>query len=191
MRYDTTDSLLDPTTGVRAVASVNAYPKALGSSVNLVEGHAAGSTYYALDEDANTILAGRLGIGALGGAPLAEIPDAHRFYAGGGGSVRGYTYRTISPLLFHQITGGRSLLEGTAEVRIKITETIGIVPFIDAGGAFRASIPNFKDYIGIGAGIGLRYYTPIGPIRFDVATPVNRRSGDSPIAIYVSIGQSF
>ena len=68
---------------------------------------------------------------------------------------------------------------------------IGVVPFIDAGGAFRSSIPDFKDFVGVGAGLGLRYLTPIGPIRLDVATPVDRRHGDSPVAIYVSIGQAF
>lgn len=189
--YDTTDSLLDPTRGVRAAATVNAYPEALGSSVGFVETHLSGSTYYALDEEAKYVLAGRVAAGSLDGAPLADIPSAHRFYSGGGGSVRGFTYGTISPLLYHQITGGRSLLEANLEARIKVTQTIGVVPFIDAGGAFRASIPNFKDYVGIGAGAGLRYLTPIGPIRLDVATPVNRRSGDGPVAAYVSIGQAF
>ena len=189
--YDTTDSLLDPTRGIRATGSLDAYPEGLGSTLNLVKARFAGSTYYALDEDANYVLAGRLAAGAMGGAALAAIPSEQRFYSGGGGSVRGFTYGTISPLLFGQITGGRSLLEGAAEIRVKITQTIGIVPFIDAGGAFRSSIPHFNDYVGIGAGLGLRYLTAIGPIRLDVATPVNRRSGDSPIAIYVSIGQAF
>jgi translocation and assembly module TamA len=189
--YDTTDNLLDPTRGVRAQGSLSAYPEAFGSTINLVEARVAGSTYYAIDEDANYVLAGRLAAGSLSGAPLAAIPSEERFYSGGGGSVRGFTFGTISPLLFGQITGGRSLLEGSAEVRIKITQTIGIVPFIDAGGAFRSSIPDFRDYVGIGAGLGLRYLTPIGPIRLDVATPVNRRSGDSPVAVYVSIGQAF
>jgi translocation and assembly module TamA len=189
--YDTTDNLLDPTRGIRAQGSVQAFPRALGSTIDLVESRISGSTYYALDEDANYVLAGRIAAGTLAGAALAAIPSEERFYSGGGGSVRGFTFGTISPLLFNQITGGRSLLEGSAEVRVKLTQTIGIVPFIDAGGVFRSSLPNFQDYVGIGAGLGLRYLTPIGPIRLDVATPVNRRPGDSPVAIYVSIGQAF
>lgn len=191
VHYDTTDNLLDPTRGIRAAGSVNAYGEAVGSSINLLQARGAVSTYYAVDEDARYVLAGRLAAGTLTGAPLAAIPSEQRFYAGGGGSIRGYTLGTVSPLLFGKIIGGRSLLEGSAEVRIKVTQTIGIVPFIDAGGAFRASVPNFKDYVGVGAGIGLRYLTPIGPIRLDVATPVNRRPTDSPIAAYVSIGQAF
>ena len=87
--------------------------------------------------------------------------------------------------------GGRSLLEGSLEARIKITDTIGVVPFVDAGNAFLASYPDFKDQLQFSAGLGLRYYTAIGPIRLDVAAPLNKRPGDKPVAVYVSIGQSF
>ncbi|MEH6952418.1 BamA/TamA family outer membrane protein [Nitrobacter sp. NHB1] len=190
-RYDTTDNLLDPTRGVRLAATVNAYPKLMGSTIDLYEARLAGSTYYALDEDAKYVLAGRLAVGSLGGAPLASIPDAHRFFSGGGGSVRGFGFNTISPMMLGKIVGGRSLVEGSAEVRVKVTPTIGIVPFIDFGTASSSSLPNFDDYVGYGAGIGLRYFTPVGPIRLDVATPLNPRPGDSLWAVYVSIGQAF
>jgi translocation and assembly module TamA len=190
-RYDTTDNPLDPTRGARLSATVNAYPKLMGSTIDLFEGRVSGSAYYALDEQADYVLAGRLAAGSLTGAPLADIPDSHRFFAGGGGSVRGYGFNTISPMMFGQITGGRSLFEGSAEVRVRITPTIGIVPFLDFGTASRSSLPNFSDYIGYGPGIGLRYLTPVGPIRLDVATPLNPRPGDSRYAIYVSIGQAF
>lgn len=190
-RYDTTDNLLDPTRGVRLAATVNAYPTLLGSTIDLYEARLAGSAYYALDEDANYVLAGRLAVGSLGGAPLASIPDAHRFFSGGGGSVRGFGFNTISPMMFGQIVGGRSLIEGSAELRVKVTPTIGIVPFFDFGTASSSSMPNFNDYVGYSAGIGLRYFTPVGPIRLDVATPLNPRPGDSRWAVYVSIGQAF
>ena len=88
--------------------------------------------------------------------------------------------------------GGRSLLEASLEARIKITDTIGIVPFVDAGTAFEASYPDFDEPIRVAAGLGLRYYTGIGPIRLDIATPLRRESGDDRgIAIYVGIGQAF
>ena len=190
-RYDTTDNALDPTRGVRLSATVNAYPRLMGSTINLFEARAAGSAYYAIDEDANYVAAGRLAVGTLTGAQLADIPDAHRFYAGGGGSVRGYAYNTISPMIFGQITGGRSLIEGSAELRVKVTPTIGVVPFVDFGTTSRSSLPNFGSFVGYSAGLGLRYFTPVGPIRLDVATPLNRRPGDSRYAIYVSIGQAF
>ncbi|MCP1845988.1 translocation and assembly module TamA [Bradyrhizobium sp. USDA 4524] len=190
-RYDTTDNPLDPTRGVRLAATVNAYPKLMGSTIDLFEGRVSASAYYALDEQADYVLAGRLAAGSLAGAPLADIPDSHRFFAGGGGSVRGYGFNTISPMMFGQITGGSSLIEGSAEVRVRITPTIGLVPFLDFGSVSHSSLPGFSDYVGYGAGLGLRYLTPVGPIRLDVATPLNPRPGDSRYAIYVSIGQAF
>jgi translocation and assembly module TamA len=123
---------------------------------------------------------------------LADIPATRRFYAGGGGSVRGYAYRTLSPLgPFGHLIGGRSLFEASVEARIKITDTIGIVPFFDAGMAFDVELPDFKQELQYAAGLGLRYYTPIGPIRLDVAAPLNPRKGDKPVAVYISIGQAF
>jgi translocation and assembly module TamA len=138
------------------------------------------------------VLAGRVGFGSMTGADLADIPANRRFFAGGGGSVRGYAYKSLGPQdIFGNPLGGRSLLEGSIEARIKLTDTIGIVPFLDAGTAFEASLPDFKEEIRVAAGLGLRYYTGIGPIRLDVAVPLNRERGDSAAAVYVSLGQAF
>lgn len=192
LTYDSTNSQLDPTEGIRATASVTPYPTFLGSTVGVVQTRATVSAYYALDEDARYVLAGRLGFGSLAGASLEDIPSTRRFYAGGGGSVRGYAYRTLAPLgPFNNLIGGRSLLEASVEARIKITDTIGVVPFFDAGSAFESEFPDFKESIKMAAGLGLRYYTPIGPIRLDVAAPLNPRKGDKPVAVYISIGQAF
>ena len=192
MRYDSTDNLLDPTKGIRVIASVTPFVGLSGPSDGFVQTKLAASSYYSIDEDARYILAGRIGFGSDVGSNLADIPSNLRFYGGGSGSVRGYTYRTLSPLsATGQLIGGRSLLDGSIEARIKVTDTIGIVPFIDAGTAFASSYPDFDRRIALAAGLGLRYYTPIGPIRLDLATPLNPRRGDKPIAVYVSIGQSF
>ncbi|MDB5643745.1 MAG: hypothetical protein JWN07_3062 [Hyphomicrobiales bacterium] len=191
VRYDSTDNLLDPKSGVRLTGTVTGYPTAFGSTVGFVEAKATGSAYYSLDEDSRYVLAGRLGLGTIAGADLTDVTSGHRFFAGGGGSVRGYAYRTVSPQFAGNIIGGRSLFEGSAEARIKITDTIGVVPFVDVGGAFSSSLPDFKEFVAVGAGLGLRYLTPIGPIRLDVATPVNKRDRDRPVAVYVSIGQAF
>ncbi len=192
VKYDSTDSLLDPTRGIRATASVTLYPTFLGSTIGVVQSKASLSAYYALDEDARYVLAGRVGLGSIAGEGLSEIPATRRFYAGGGGSVRGYAYRTLSPLgPDGRLTGGRSLFEGSVEARIKVTDTIGVVPFFDAGMAFESAVPNFKETLQMAAGLGLRYYTAIGPIRLDVAAPLNPRKGDKPVAVYISIGQAF
>jgi translocation and assembly module TamA len=190
--YDSTDSPLDPTEGFRVTGSVIPYPGFLGSDPEMLLVKGQASTYYSLDEDHRYILAGRIGFGSLSGADLRDIPANRRFYAGGGGSVRGYEYRTLSPLgPFDEPIGGRSLLEGSLEARIKITDVIGVVPFVDAGTAFASSFPDFDESIRVAAGIGLRYYTGIGPIRVDVAFPLDRRRGDSAAALYISLGQAF
>jgi translocation and assembly module TamA len=190
--YDTTDSKLDPTRGVRMNASVAGYPTALGSTVDLVQGKARASAYYSLDPDSRFVLAGLVGLGAMGGADLADIPANWRFYAGGGGSVRGYAYDELGPTgPFGAVIGGRSLFQASAELRVRVTDTIGIVPFFDAGNAFATSFPNFSAPLATAVGVGLRYYTAIGPIRADIAFPLDRHPGTGPVAIYVSIGQAF
>ena len=79
------------------------------------------------------------------------------------------------------------------EARIKVTDTIGVVPFFDAGTAFAGSLPDFDERIRYAVGLGLRYYTGIGPIRVDVAFPLDRIKGnhERPVALYISLGQSF
>ncbi len=87
--------------------------------------------------------------------------------------------------------GGRSLFEASLEARIRATETIGIVPFVDVGAAFSSAAPSFDETLRFGLGVGLRYHTAIGPIRVDVATPLDRRRGEKPVALYISLGQAF
>jgi translocation and assembly module TamA len=190
--YDSTDNTLDPTRGMKLIASVAPYPEFLGSSVPITITKGTASGYWSLDEESRYVLAGRLGVGSIVGADLEDIPANRRFYAGGGGSVRGFGYRTLSPTFLGEPIGGRSLLEASLEARIKVTDTIGIVPFVDAGTAFESSYPDFDEPIRVAAGLGLRYYTGIGPIRLDVAMPLRRERGDDRgVAIYVGIGQAF
>ena len=189
--YDSTDNPLDPKSGVKLQASATPY-HSVGRTHGFVEAKAQASAYWAFDEEGRYILAGRLGLGSVAGAPLAEIPANHRFYAGGGGSVRGYRNRSLSPLLATgEVTGGRSLIEASLEARIKVTDSIGVVPFVDVGGAFDRAYPDFREPLRWAAGLGLRYYTGVGPIRFDLAFPLNRRKGDRPVAFYIGIGQAF
>jgi translocation and assembly module TamA len=190
--YDSTDNALAPTKGVRATGSITPYFKAFKDSVGMTQSKAQFSAYRALDEDAWYVLAGRVGFGSILGPGIADIPASHRFFAGGGGSVRGYRYRSLSPYgAFNTPVGGRSLLEFSAEARIKVTENIGIVPFYDTGAAFESSYPDFRTSMRSSVGIGLRYYTAIGPIRLDVATPIGRRPGESRAAVFIGIGESF
>jgi translocation and assembly module TamA len=190
--FDTTDSKLDPTRGVRLNVAATGFGRFLGSSLDLVQAQARASAYYSLDADSRYVLAGRIAAGAMGGPQLGAIPANWRFYAGGGGSVRGYAYNELGPTVFWgAVVGGKSLFEASAELRVKVTDTIGVVPFFDIGNAFSSNFPNFSEPLFAAAGLGLRYYTSVGPIRLDVAFPLERRAGNGPVAVYVSIGQSF
>ncbi|RKE69249.1 autotransporter secretion outer membrane protein TamA [Pseudorhodoplanes sinuspersici] len=189
--YDTTDNLFDPSQGIRFNATFEpfAYLGDSGAGPFMMKG--ALSAYRALDEDNRFILAGKVAAGSIVGASLFDIPAQRRFYVGGGGSLRGYDYQSASPRNAQgDIIGGLSFFTASAEARIKITDTIGLVPFFDMGAAFASETPDF-DNLRYSAGIGLRYYTALGPIRFDFAVPLNPRDGDSHYGFYISLGQAF
>ncbi len=188
---DTRDNKLNPTTGYRAM--INAKPTyEFERSTFFSSFEASGSVYRALGAEERVVLAGRLGAGTIVGAPtLADIPAPRRFYLGGGGSVRGYGFQDISPRDSDgELLGGRSYVLASAEVRVNVTETIGIVPFLDVGTVSRDALPDFSD-IRAGAGVGLRYATPFGPIRLDVAVPLHRYDAGDSFGIYAGIGQAF
>ena len=188
--YDSRDDKLNPTEGFRAVAFAEpAYDILNGATFVKVRGDL--SAYRALDEAGKFILAGRAAVGSIVGADIEDIPADRRFYAGGGGSVRGYPYQGIGPKAPDgQPTGGRSLVEGAVEVRIRIRDNIAIVPFIDGGSVSTSESPDFANFA-FGAGIGLRYLTPFGPLRLDVAVPLDRQPGDPSFGIYAGVGQAF
>lgn len=150
------------------------------------------SAYLGFGEEDRFVLAGRLNAGTLvGGDNLSAIPATRRFFAGGGGSVRGYSFQEITPRTAGGAgIGGRSYVTANLEARINVTDTIGIVPFLDIGTVTDTTVPDFND-IKMGAGLGLRYMTPFGPLRLDVAVPLDPYDGGSRYAIYAGIGQSF
>ena len=188
---DTRDNRLNPTEGYRAsISAAPSYEIMHGAIFSSFEGSVSG--YRSFGAEDGIVLAGKISAGTLaGGEGLDSIPATRRFYAGGGGSVRGYAYQEISPYNgAGDATGGRSYVTGSFEARINITDAIGIVPFVDAGTVSPEMYPDFSD-IRIGAGIGLRYNTAFGPIRLDVALPLDRYDGGSRYGIYAGIGQSF
>jgi translocation and assembly module TamA len=153
---------------------------------------ATGSSYLDLSGEGNLVLAGRLSLANVFGGSISELPQDRLLYAGGGGSVRGYEFRSISPKDSDgDLTGGRSLVEGSVELRYRFLKDYGIVPFFDAGTVTEEVFPSFDETIQYAGGLGFRYYSPIGPIRADVAVPLNARREDDPVAFYISIGQAF
>ncbi|SRR6266851_3602361 len=192
VKLDKTDNLLNPTTGYRAQLAVTPARTFSGSNLTFVTNLLSGSTYWGLGSEQRTILAGKLALGSLVGAPLSPLPADQRIYAGGGGSIRPYGYLMAGPLDSGNVPiGGRSSLALNLEARIKITESIGIVPFVDAGSYYESPVPQLGRTLLYGVGLGLRYYTAFGPLRIDLATPLHKRSADSPIQVYISLGQAF
>lgn len=189
LTYDGSDDLLDPTRGFRLTGRASPELSLQSGAFGYVRTQVEASTYMPV-LDGKLVLAGRARIGTMLGAERSRIAPSRRFYAGGGGSVRGYGYQDVGPRdIDGDPLGGRSIAEFSIEARYRFGD-FGIVPFIDAGQVDTRIYPRFKD-LQFGAGIGARYYTSFGPIRLDVATPINRRSGDAPVAVYVSIGQAF
>ncbi len=188
--FDNRDDRLNPTRGFRFLAYAEpSYDIESGAVFVKLKGE--GSAYQAIDESGRIVLAERLALGSIMGATLQEVPADRRFYAGGGGSVRGYAYQGIGPKDDDgQPIGGLSWFEASAEVRYAVTDSIGIVPFVDAGSVSTRQFPDFSD-VKVGAGIGLRYITPFGPLRIDAAVPLNPGPGDPDFGIYAGIGQAF
>lgn len=191
--YDRTDNRFDPSSGLRARASLTPYVGAFDDTGLLFSVLDLGaSTYYAIDDGKRYILAGRTRLASLLGAGRDDVPPPQRLYSGGGGSVRGYESRFIGPLdTEDDPIGGRSVAELGIELRYRLSESIGIVPFLEAGLVSEEIYPTTDERIQYAAGLGLRYYTAIGPIRADIAFPLNPRDEDSFFQFYIAIGQAF
>jgi translocation and assembly module TamA len=187
--YDSRDSELDPTRGllVRLIAEptfdLDGRSPFLKADSEIRTYHRLGSRRF--------IAALRGRAGTIVGSDLRDIPAHRRFYAGGGGSVRGYDYLNIGPRLDGDLTGGLSRLEGSAELRVRVNETWSVVPFVDVGYVAETNTFSGFDAFQVGVGAGVRYHTAVGPLRLDLAVPLNPRSGDPEIAVYLGIGQAF
>jgi translocation and assembly module TamA len=190
LTYDNRDDPANATRGIYADLTLQPFHEFVFSNT-AIRAVAETRAYFSLTGDDGLVLAGRARIGTLAGAPAAETPPDKLFLAGGGGSVRGYPFRSIGIQQGNQILGGRSLVEGSVEARARVTDTIGLVGFLDVGHVGADPIPDFSEGFRMGAGVGLRYQTGLGPIRLDVAVPLNRRPTDPRAAFYVGIGQAF
>jgi translocation and assembly module TamA len=191
LRRDTTDDLLDPTIGGRQTLTVTPYHGISGPSLDFVTSRLELRHYQRLNDTGRLVLAGFGALGSIVGESRDDLPADKRLYAGGAGSVRGYAYQHAGPLDPSGVPlGGASSLELGLELRYRITNTIGIAPFIEGGNVYPTSLPDNSSLFW-GAGVGLRYYTLVGPVRLDLATPFEHRPGDKPIEVYISIGQAF
>ncbi len=188
-QYDARDSILDPVKGFLVKADVVPSYNLGKEDGFFTTAEVSGSAYQRVSD--SLVAAGRVQLGTIFGAGQASVPLNRRYYAGGGGSVRGFGYQSISPLDSDgEPIGGRSISEVSAEIRYHGDSPFGGAAFIDAGSVSSGDLPDLSD-IRYGAGVGLRYYTGFAPIRADIAIPLNKRDGDNAFQIYLSIGQAF
>lgn len=186
--FDQSDDLLNPSKGYRLKLSVSPETSVQGSIHPYARTMIEASGYYPAAD--NLVIAGRVRVGSIFGVDRDDLAPSRRYYGGGGGSVRGYGYQRLGPFdPKGDPIGGRSINEFSIEARYRFGD-YGIVPFFDGGNAYSNTFPQF-DHLRFGAGIGGRLYTNFGPLRVDVATPLNPRKGDGRIALYISIGQAF
>ncbi len=190
--WNSTDDPLNPSRGSKVSVRVAPYYGPVETDRGFFKSYLSLCHYHEILKHPYVLFAARAGMGSIAGDQSANIPADLRFYAGGGGSIRGYPYQMVGPTTNGSSVGGRSILELSAEFRFKVTETIGFVVFLDGGNAYESSYPDISDPIRWGAGAGLRYYTGFGPLRLDVGVPVNPPPNVSdPFQIYISIGQAF
>jgi translocation and assembly module TamA len=191
LTHDGSDDLLDPRRGFRLGGRLSPELSLQDGAFGYVRAQIDGSGYIPVGD--RLTLAGRVRVGTIVGASADRIAPTRRYYAGGGGSVRGYGYQAIGPRdINNDPEGGRSLGEISIEARYRFgsMNQFGIVPFIDAGTISPQPLPTLSE-MRVGAGLGFRYYSSFGPIRIDLGTPLNPQPGDSRIGVYVSLGQAF
>ncbi|MDD5277434.1 MAG: BamA/TamA family outer membrane protein [Methylovulum sp.] len=192
VKYDSTNNLLDPIQGSLMSVSFTPMHSLAGAQTNpFVIMQVSGSTYLDLGKSGRSILALRGLVGDIQGAKVFSLPPDERFYAGGSATVRGYKYQSIGPQFADGIPqGGTAIMTGTVEFRQRILDDYGMAVFADAG-----QVSTSEQFLSgtwrIGAGIGARYYTAFGPLRVDVALPLNSQSNSGSFELYIGLGQAF
>ncbi len=191
--YDNTDNALNPSKGWRIRANVTPFIGQFDNRFSpFLSNEVAASTYFDLTGEKRYIAAVRGRLGSILATSISDVPSGRRLYSGGGGSIRGYAERTIGPLdNDSQPTGGLSALEIGGEFRAQVYGDFGLAVFAAAGSVSEEPVPTFSAGVQYAAGLGFRYYSPLGPIRADVAIPLNARRSDEAFQLYFSIGQAF
>ena len=170
-----------PTWGNRYSLRLQGANRSLGSDVDMAKVIASGKWLRSFGN--NHYLLFRSELGALNTNEFDALPLAHRFFAGGDQSVRGFGYQTIGPKdSAGNVIGGRYLAVGSVEAVFSINDSWGWALFTDAGKAFDTSSEGYK----VGVGAGIRWRSPVGPLRIDLAVGVSE--DDNPIRLHLAIG---
>lgn len=192
--WDKRDVANNPTKGFYLDAEAKPFA-GFGTTGSGLRATLDGRAYRSLGEPGKVVVAARVQAGAVLGSDLLETPRGDLFFSGGGGTVRGQPYRSLGIAVTRGfgpefLIGGKYFLAGSLEVRAKVSDKIGVVGFVDWGSIGLDGFTGEFAESHAGAGIGLRYDTGLGPIRFDVAAPISGTTGDG-VQFYVGLGQSF
>ena len=198
LSFDTTEEYLDPQQGIRCRAMITPYVGNL-TDITVFTGKASIYLPFKKNDFQNLIvLAIYSKYGSIFSKKRSKIPRNKLFFSGGGNSVRGYGYQKLGPVDDNKKPlGGESVFEIGVEPRFRISENLGLVAFVEGGNVYSRKMTNPVKKLLFGYGVGVRYYTPFGPIRVDVAFPSKIRktkSGkkiDSMFNLYISVGQAF
>lgn len=213
MSRDTRDDVLDPERGTFLAGEGSIAARALGGQVGFAKSYVQGFWFHRLPVRARAIFAGRVAVGLADGFPrgvppadpqgppetVEDLPASERFFAGGDTTIRGFALdsagapNTISSTGFPK--GGNALLLLNGELRVPVWRDLGAAVFLDGGNVYnRATEVDLGELRG-SAGFGVRYRSPIGPIRFDVGFKLDRRTVAGRLepghAFHFSIGQAF
>ncbi len=191
-RYTTADDLMNPTRGYILVYQGTPFQSLFHAHQHFYKQRLT-TTFYIPAWKKRVVFATRIQFGSIAGAHQKDVPLPLLFLGGSEDDLRGYRYKTVSPLNSHRKPfGGRSAVFLSFETRLRLSETIGIVPFADFGTVTFKELPQVDAKWFKSLGVGLRYFTFFGPLRADIGFPLDRRKGvDPPFRIYVSIGQTF
>ncbi|MFT4792317.1 MAG: translocation and assembly module TamA [Paracoccaceae bacterium] len=191
--YDGSDDKLDPKDGIRSALTFTPFVGMIDSNVApFFKIDSITSAYVPLDDARDWVLAGRVRLASILSTKVDDVPANRRLYSGGGGSVRGYRQNIIGPLDDQGApTGGRSALELGAELRTPLYGALRGAIFAEAGAVSDEMVPVFDEGMQFAAGFGVRYLSPAGPLRLDIAIPLNPREEDDILQFYLSIGQAW
>lgn len=189
--YDSRDLPADASRGLYLQAEATPYA-GFAAAEHGLRLRMDGRAYADMGSEGRFVLAGRAQAGAILGASLAGTPREFLFYSGGGGTVRGLPYQSLGVNEGGVASGGQGFAAVSGEIRARISGSFALAGFADAGYVSAGPFSGASDWHA-GAGLGLRYQTPIGPMRLDVAVPVRRNATATAgrFQIYLGIGQAF
>ncbi|MFK7974195.1 MAG: autotransporter assembly complex family protein [Rickettsiaceae bacterium] len=194
LTYDTRNNILNPRKGYYLNFDLAPFLQINKDNTSFVKNQISATTYCSNNKvKLRPTLALKAAIGSILGVDSIKVPMTERFYVGGSSSVRGYANQLVGSLDKNNKTiGGRSFVETSAEIRLKLSKSMQLVSFVDSGFVYNKQTPNLNKKLLHGVGFGIRYATNFGPIRFDIGFPTKRRkSVDQAFQLYFGIGQAF